>query len=514
VRRLGVAILLLACAAPPAAAAVRPGAPGWLDRSFGHAGIATLLDPYLSLSPSFMAEQPDGGILVGAGASVPGSSAGPGFLVTRFDRSGRRDLSFGDHGRIEAGLMAAGAAALPDGGFFVAGATGTDLAAELRVVRYTSRGTAAAGFGGGSKLVTALSYLPSPYDDSFAVAGDPQGRMLVALGGSVYRLTPEGALDPGFGAGGEATPSLSSVSIGISALAVQRDGRIVLAGRREGLTNNGAAQVLIARLMTDGSVDTSFGGPGAGRVVENNTTDWRQADALAVNGSGTIFASGYSSPLAGAGARMALWQVPSAGTNGHLTLIRPATGIEESRGLAIDRAGGIVLLGRGSLGAQQARVLLLRLRRDGSVDRGFGRRGRVTWVNRRSGAGPLLLRDGRILVAMGQQLGKPPEDLEPPNDVAVVRIARLWGGYDKVAPAIGVRLSCTGRRTVARLRVRDRSRISQLSVWIAGHRLWPVSHSRVRLVLRRPGQLRVVAVDQAGNRAERTVRVAGCALSG
>ena len=114
-------VVLLACLAPPsAAAAVAPGAPGWLDRGFGNGGWATLRDPYLSYSPSFLAEQPDGGLLVGVGASVPGSSAGPGFAVVRFDRNGHRARSFGDHGRVDAGVASAHAAMLPGGGFFVA----------------------------------------------------------------------------------------------------------------------------------------------------------------------------------------------------------------------------------------------------------------------------------------------------------------------------------------------------------------------------------------------------------
>lgn len=510
-RLLLAGLTTLALCVAPGAAAAAPGAPGAVDRSFGRGGLATLRDPYLSFLPTFLAEQADGGILVGAAASVPGSSAGPGFALARFDRRGRRDMAFGRRGRLDTGLSSAAAVTLPGGGFFVAGVTGTDVAAEAGVMRYTDTGLPAPGFDEGSKLITAVNSL---YLQPFAVAADGQGRMLVApSNGSVYRLTADGALDPSFGTGGRATPSLSSQSITIDAIAVQPDGRIVVAGERRGA--RGSAEVLIARLMTDGSADASFGGPGAGRVIEDNTSDWREARALALGPAGTIFATGDSFGLVGAAApRLPLWRFPANGASGGIQFVPGVAGLSHGQGLAVDRAGNLLLLDLGSVPLQNP-PRLFRLHPDATVDRGFGRAGRVTWGRFFPAGGPLLLRDGRIVVALGEQLGKQTDpDVEGPADVAVIRLTRLWGGYDKAAPRIGLRLSCRGRQAVARIRIRDRSRIGRLDVWIAGHRHRLAARSRARLVLHRAGALRVVAVDQAGNRAKRTVRVRSCGVSG
>ena len=113
----------------------------------------------------------------------------------------------------------------------------------------------------------------------FATALPPDGRILVGgltiLGGAhdfaLVRLTPEGALDTSYGLGtggsridfGGLPGATKSADIGY-ALAIQPDGRILMAGTSDAL---GTPSFAVTRVLSpQGTFDTSFAA-GAGRAV-------------------------------------------------------------------------------------------------------------------------------------------------------------------------------------------------------------------------------------------------------
>src|SRR5205823_6201352 len=98
---------------------------------------------------------------------------------------------------------------------------------------------------------------------------------------AVARYTPEGQLDATFGAGGKVTVSIGAQKINdiARALAIQGDGRIVVAGASLGIPGSltpptGAMAVI--RLRADGTLDPTFGG-GDGKA----TVDFGQYEDLA-----------------------------------------------------------------------------------------------------------------------------------------------------------------------------------------------------------------------------------------
>lgn len=100
-------------------------------------------------------------------------------------------------------------------------------------------------------------FAPSFDDAVRAISVQPDGRILVGgdfgtVNGSpryaLARLLDNGALDPGF------TPPL--LDDGVSAIAVQPDGRILVAG--DFITADGTTAMHVVRLLADGSVDTGF----------------------------------------------------------------------------------------------------------------------------------------------------------------------------------------------------------------------------------------------------------------
>lgn len=106
---------------------------------------------------------------------------------------------------------------------------------------------------------------------------------------TLWRVLASGAMDPTFGLNGR-----SSVQIGFSdararGLAVQPDGKVVLAGYESG--GFGRDGVLI-RLLPDGTLDPSFSGDGIRLLSSFSELD--QLDAVTLLADGSIVAGGYA----------------------------------------------------------------------------------------------------------------------------------------------------------------------------------------------------------------------------
>jgi len=99
------------------------------------------------------------------------------------------------------------------------------------------------------------------------------------------RYDSEGLLDSSFSGDGRLTTDV----VGFRAVAVQADGRIVVAGSDEGSTGEDFA---VTRHNVDGSLDSSFSGNG--RVTTDFAGGPDAASAVAVQADGKIFAAGSS----------------------------------------------------------------------------------------------------------------------------------------------------------------------------------------------------------------------------
>src|SRR5437868_2751992 len=82
------------------------------------------------------------------------------------------------------------------------------------------------------------------------------GRFVPRLEALEDRLAPAGALDLTFGADGKLTLPLSAGNDGVSAVVVQPDGKVVLAGFSD---SGSKINFALVRCNADGTLDTSFG---------------------------------------------------------------------------------------------------------------------------------------------------------------------------------------------------------------------------------------------------------------
>jgi uncharacterized delta-60 repeat protein len=206
--------------------------------------------------------------------------------------------------------------------------------------------------------------------DALAAATDARGRILVAAcqppecwGYSVLgRFRPSGGLDPSFGDHGIVRTSIAGSSLTPHAIAMLRDGRIVVAGglQRGGLTQH----AFIARFLPSGQPDRAFGENGVlvdERLLGAGAVSVRADGAILVGGSGVVARYLHD------GARDLTF-----GTGG----IAAAPGFLAVTDLLTEPGGRIVVAGS-ALPRQRPVLAVARLTSRGTLDRGFGRSGVV-----------------------------------------------------------------------------------------------------------------------------------------
>jgi uncharacterized delta-60 repeat protein len=105
----------------------------------------------------------------------------------------------------------------------------------------------------------------------------------------VVRYNTDGTLDTSFNGTGKVITSFGSDNDFTRSVAIQADGRIVVAGSSSNGANFGFA---VVRYNTNGSLDTSFG---SGGKVITPVGSFAVASSVAIQADGKIVAAGYSS---------------------------------------------------------------------------------------------------------------------------------------------------------------------------------------------------------------------------
>ncbi len=255
----------------------RYDASGNLDGAFGENPLAVVSISAYAGGRAVLA-QDDGKILALAFAPM-GPSAG-GVLV-RYQADGTPDPTFGAAGiATVADFDGQSLARQPDGMIVVLSA---HQGGGISLVRYDGSGMADLSFGSGGTV--ALSYFTdSEYSTPHPGFGvDPSGRLIVgsAVGGQhvhfqedtdwiVVRFDGDGSPDPAFGNGGSARTAFGRVDGSITALAIQPDGKIVVAGSLDTFFGDPAQPALpaivLARYDETGTPDATFGTAGVVRT--------------------------------------------------------------------------------------------------------------------------------------------------------------------------------------------------------------------------------------------------------
>ncbi|MEU2827523.1 delta-60 repeat domain-containing protein [Streptomyces lavendulae] len=215
-------------------------APGDLDPSFGPDGRVTTVFPGYAEGHD-VARQADGKLVV-TGLSQDG------FALARYNTDGTLDTTFSGDGMVTADF-------------------------------------------GGTEFGNAVAVQP---DGKVVAAGD--GGAGIAL----LRYNADGSPGTGFGTGGRRSVGFPGDGVGASVLALQPNGKIVIAGQTDDPNSSEANDFGVARFNTNGTVDTGFGGDG---FVVTGFGDFDAARGVLVQPDGKIVAAGYTAGSAFALAR-------------------------------------------------------------------------------------------------------------------------------------------------------------------------------------------------------------------
>ncbi|MCW5664984.1 MAG: hypothetical protein KIT35_14190 [Piscinibacter sp.] len=217
--------------------------------------------------------QPDGKIvLAGIATTLYTSTTDDSAMgLVRLNADGSLDAGFGNGGRAVAEFaqldFGYAAALQADGKLLVAGRVSQDRGDEsdVGIARFNPDGTLDAGFGNGGRVIVDLS--PNG-DEASALALQPDGRILLAVAYNeagnfafgVLRLNADGSRDSGFGSNGFAFRQIGPGADTPAALVLQADGRIVVAG--SALDSATSYDAIVARFLPDGTPDAGFGSGG------------------------------------------------------------------------------------------------------------------------------------------------------------------------------------------------------------------------------------------------------------
>jgi uncharacterized delta-60 repeat protein len=390
---------------------------GRLDPKFGKGGKVAVAFPgeqsgevgvKYDLPYQFTAGRLEMAPAPGGKTLVAGSSK-----VVRLLANGKLDPSFGGAGAVEVAGPAGQSFVLADvaadsvGRVVVAGtarplptsSTPDPLLSSVVVMRFAADGSLDRSFGKDGLLHSDLGIAPpkigteryiGPAVGLRSIAVDPQNRVLISGAsvsevcgssaqstGFVARLTEAGALDPGFGDGGlreivdraalgqaQITPTGTLLTLG-------------LAGRR--CQGSRGPEMMLTRFGLEGNLDPSFGFAGF-RVI-----GFGSPPVVSVGPSGRISLLGERRSRRGVSRQLVMRLLPdggldpSFGRTGRVVYRLPKGG--ELTALEEDNKGRLLLAGRVTKplprGSFRSTFLVVRIKRKGTIDRSFGRRGSV-----------------------------------------------------------------------------------------------------------------------------------------
>ncbi len=380
---------------------------GSLDLSFGISGKVLTTFGSIADYGRALKLQSDGKIIVSG--SIDNSTFN--FAVARYKVNGTLDSTFSADGRANAdfGLTNdynTSCAIQSDGKIILAGYTyisGVNYNASL--VRFNGDGSLDNSFDSDGKLTTSLEIWE---DYIYTIALQADGKILIAgsssngidLDFAIARLNSDGSFDTSFDLDGKLFIDLNGNDDEIFAMVVQPDNKILIAGYSLLVSGYDFA---IVRLNSDGSLDNSFDFDGKATTSVGVNADFGRALTLQADGK-ILLAGSTNNPTADFG-------VVRYNTNGSLDLTFDVDGkatfdlgssnVDDARGIVTQTDGKFVIAGSSFDGTDQL-YGMIRCNSDGSLDNVFDSDGIVTTdfgFGNNNGYALDIQTDGKIVVA-------------------------------------------------------------------------------------------------------------------
>jgi uncharacterized delta-60 repeat protein len=336
-------------------AVVRFNPNGTLDTTFGTGGIVLTDVGSTADVANAIAIQSSGKIVL-VGESRVGT-AQPDFAMVRYNTDGSLDTSFGVGGRVLTDFSGGNdsgrsVALMADGRIVVAGSATVGSVKRFALARYSADGVLDSTFNGagktttlftsGSAVANAVAVLA---DGSVVAAGAATNLSTAASDLAAVRYLGNGAVDASFGSSGWLTLDLGGDGDVAYAMAMQSDGKLVIAGSN--LDNStGASDFCLVRISASGAIDTTFGAGGS--VVTDFYGEYDQPTSMTLAADGRIVVAGLAtlSGVTGIGvARYSSDGVADAGFGAGGTVMHSFGLMDVASGVAVDGAGDVVVGG-------------------------------------------------------------------------------------------------------------------------------------------------------------------------
>ncbi|MBM4074118.1 MAG: hypothetical protein FJ267_00555, partial [Planctomycetes bacterium] len=333
-------------------AVARYNADGTPDLSFSQDGrLVTTVGASMDFATA-VAIQNDGKIL--AAGTTFSSVTGFNFAIVRYNSDGTLDTSFDNDGIVITAMSTSDDKVMSlviqsDGKIVVGGVASISGSNRFALARYNSNGSLDTTFDSDGKVFTTIGTAA----EINGIALQSDGR-IVAVGerfnGSnrdfvIARFNTNGSLDGSFDTDGIVTTSFGASDDIARSVALQNDGRIVVAGyRRE---NGPSHDFALVRYNGNGSLDSSFDGDGI--VFTDYIGGADQAHSVVIQPDGKIIAGGwvgYSQIQFGIARYKSNGELDSSfGTGGKQTSVGSPFGNSEGASLALQNDGKILLAG-------------------------------------------------------------------------------------------------------------------------------------------------------------------------
>jgi uncharacterized delta-60 repeat protein len=427
--KLGLGALILGMLAMTSLPQQVSAAQGDLDATFGGDGIAVTDFSANPDGATDVALQPDGKIVV-AGFSQSGVDITTSdFALTRHNSDGTLDLSFGTNGKVTTDFAgsrdtAYDVAIQADGKVVVAGQSQNGTETDFALARYNSDGSLDTSFGTGGKVRSAFIDYAEAHEDTFGRAMDIQADGKIILAGKIYgtyretaydfalaRYNIDGTLDTTFGSNGWVTTDFFFQPDEARSLVLQSDGTIIVGGWASiSFGNNGGEDFALARYNSDGTLDTTFGPDGTGKVNTDFSASTDSIYSITLQPDGSIIAAGRTSLDSGVTNDFALARYSSDGiidstfgSDGKVTTVF-SSGNDLAVAVVVQPDGLIIAGGYTTGAAGDLDCALVRYNPDGSLSQTFGEQGKViTAISTESDSfsGLVLQPDGKLVAAGG-----------------------------------------------------------------------------------------------------------------
>ena len=295
----------------------------------------------------------------------------------------------------------------PDGRIVVVGSCGTPTVRDFCVARFERSGALDTTFSNDGKTITQVG---SGNSDAYAVAIQTDGKIVVAgqcgIVGSrdfcLVRYTVNGSLDASFAGTGKVVTAVGTGDDALEGITIQGDGKIVVAGTCQLSAND---TFCVVRYNVDGSLDNVFSGDG--KVLTRVSSGDDVARSVVMQSDGKIVVAGYcrASPSSAffCAARYLGTGVldTSFDFDGRVTT---AIGnfIDAPFALAMQADGKIIVAGATTSTGSDTMVGALRYNPFGSLDTSFSGNGTLAFsigIGADSAQGVAIQTDGKIVLA-------------------------------------------------------------------------------------------------------------------